>query len=123
MAYLSDTKGKTLCLTNPNDKISFFEFKATDKRKVQIHKIYYPRLPFHSDCNFTCQLQEPPWRQRFEDGYGILDYTRAYLDLNDKIIVARRTVELAWVEAVIKMFEDGEEKRQFLIEQVREALS
>ncbi|KAG6997510.1 hypothetical protein G7Y79_00040g076750 [Physcia stellaris] len=69
-------------------------------------------------------LKDIRWRHEFEDTFGIVDYTRIFINIHEQrgVVLTRHTVELSWVQQVAKMFEDDEEKKEFMVLQLRCAL-
>lgn len=65
-------------------------------------------------------LRDVRWRHEFEDKFGIVDYTRIFISIHEQrgVILTRHTVELSWVQQVAKIFEDDEEKKDFMVLQV-----
>lgn len=57
----------------------------------------------------------------FDTGYGIVDYTRVFINAHENrgVAVTRDTVEKFWVEAVKTQFKDSKRERFFYLRQVR----
>lgn len=70
---------------------------------------------------YGAQLRDIRWRHDFEHEFGIVDYTRTFIGLHEQrgVVLARHTVEVSWVEKVANIFEDDEDKKDFLVSQVR----
>ena len=65
------------------------------------------------------QVKDIEWS--FGTGYGIVDYTRVFLENHENrgVAVTRDTVEKFWVEAVKTHFKDRKQEKSFHLRQVR----
>ena len=65
-------------------------------------------------------LKDIRWRHEFEDTFGIVDYTRIFINIHEQrgVVLTRHAVELSWVQQVARMFGDDGEKKEFMVLQV-----
>lgn len=103
------------------DGPSFFALSEEEQAQHQIRLVPDLTFPGWTPRYQGSQLEDIPWRTDFEDKLGIVDYTRRFIRDQEVrgVVVPRHTVELFWVEKVARIFEHDEQKKQFLVQQVR----
>lgn len=79
--------------------------------------ITYPPSTFQPPTyalKYGPQLRSIAWTDSFEAQYGIMDYTRHFIDDHGDrgVFVPRHTVEMLWAKAVKKRFEADKKKRR-----------
>ena len=83
--------------------MSFFSLPDWERAEYDIPK-FVATSPGEYGCQkYGAQLQNIAWKDDFKNKYGIMDYTRKFIDTHANLIVVRHTVGAFWIAAVTKI--------------------